>query len=238
MSRTWYLWRNEQKWGPYTQEQFQALVNEGNIQPRDLVWHAELADWVEAKTAIKPSKGPPAPSAPPAPKKERSPAARAFVEKAVERMRAADYTIDEDVTWKGGGCWIVANQYMEANFLAGATDCTFFIDTFPDFELRLFADFWEDCRRYALKHQKDAKASVWYFPVALAPRLTERQIEKIRARKPEDYSDSLFTLPSVYEEETGYLYTYVNPTMMSWEARHHEKWVTFSNLICRILLGK
>lgn len=44
----WHLSRGGQSYGPYTEEQFRQLIQDGNVRPGDLVWNETLTDWVLA----------------------------------------------------------------------------------------------------------------------------------------------------------------------------------------------
>ena len=44
MSSDWHLWRNEQKRGPYPQERFQQMLDDGTVGPSDIVWYVGFED--------------------------------------------------------------------------------------------------------------------------------------------------------------------------------------------------
>ncbi len=46
----WYMSRNGEQYGPYLLEELVKYVQEGRVQPEDLVWHQGLPQWVEAGT--------------------------------------------------------------------------------------------------------------------------------------------------------------------------------------------
>ena len=43
---TWYHAANGQQAGPFTEEQFRALIASGIVQPTTLVWEARLPNWI------------------------------------------------------------------------------------------------------------------------------------------------------------------------------------------------
>jgi len=47
-SRNWYLGRGGERYGPYDDQQFEAMVREGNVLPDDLVWNETMAEWLRA----------------------------------------------------------------------------------------------------------------------------------------------------------------------------------------------
>ena len=53
---SWYMGRDDERFGPYTLEQFRGFIAEGRLIPDDLVWHPSLPDWVTLAEArsIKP----------------------------------------------------------------------------------------------------------------------------------------------------------------------------------------
>lgn len=73
MAEQWYIWRGEQRYGPYTWKQLTAYAGSGSVTGTDLVWSASTDGWVRADrvpglTAARP----PTPRrAAPSPKKAR-----------------------------------------------------------------------------------------------------------------------------------------------------------------------
>jgi hypothetical protein len=47
---TWFLARDNQRYGPYAISQLIKLAEGGNVQPTDLVWAEGMPNWVEART--------------------------------------------------------------------------------------------------------------------------------------------------------------------------------------------
>ena len=43
----WYYAVGKEQKGPVTQEEFQALVDEGKIKAKTLVWNPNMANWDE-----------------------------------------------------------------------------------------------------------------------------------------------------------------------------------------------
>jgi hypothetical protein len=55
VSDSWYMGRDDERYGPYTLEQLRGFAAEGRLTPDDLVWHQGLPDWVtlaEAQSMI------------------------------------------------------------------------------------------------------------------------------------------------------------------------------------------
>ncbi len=44
----WYLHRQGQQYGPYTQQQLLQWARKGELQPHDLLWHPDLPEWTRA----------------------------------------------------------------------------------------------------------------------------------------------------------------------------------------------
>ena len=44
----WYVYRGQQRWGPYTWQQMVGMVQQGNITPKDQVWHPQYPGLVNA----------------------------------------------------------------------------------------------------------------------------------------------------------------------------------------------
>ncbi len=44
----WYISRDGRNFGPYTDEQMQAFIQEGRVASGDLLWNRELPDWTPA----------------------------------------------------------------------------------------------------------------------------------------------------------------------------------------------
>jgi hypothetical protein len=42
----WYISRDNQRFGPFSKEEFRRFEREGQFAPTDSVWHAGLDDWV------------------------------------------------------------------------------------------------------------------------------------------------------------------------------------------------
>lgn len=55
MAASWFFSQRGQRRGPYPAEVLQQMVDRGEIDPEDLVWCEGMADWVPARTVIKPS---------------------------------------------------------------------------------------------------------------------------------------------------------------------------------------
>ena len=43
---SWYMGRDDQRYGPYTLDEIRGFAAEGRLAPDDLVWHSSLPDWV------------------------------------------------------------------------------------------------------------------------------------------------------------------------------------------------
>jgi len=48
METNWYVYREQQRWGPYTWPQLREMVQAGQIQPADQLWHAQSPTKVRA----------------------------------------------------------------------------------------------------------------------------------------------------------------------------------------------
>lgn len=48
---TWYLSRGEGHHGPFTLQQVQQFLRDGQLAPGDLVWHPSLVDWMTIEEA-------------------------------------------------------------------------------------------------------------------------------------------------------------------------------------------
>ncbi|MGJ8546278.1 MAG: DUF805 domain-containing protein [Sulfitobacter sp.] len=59
MSQQWHYVENGAARGPVPQEEFDALVAAGTIQPDTLVWHDGMSDWVALSTLAAPTAPPP-----------------------------------------------------------------------------------------------------------------------------------------------------------------------------------
>ena len=44
----WYLYRGQQRWGPYSWQQMIEMAQSGNIQSSDQLWHSDYPDFVNA----------------------------------------------------------------------------------------------------------------------------------------------------------------------------------------------
>ena len=51
----WYVMQRGSRLGPFPAETLQRMVDYGEVSPDDLVWCDGMADWVKARTVIKPS---------------------------------------------------------------------------------------------------------------------------------------------------------------------------------------
>lgn len=49
---SWYLARDNQRYGPYARDQLTKLAQAGNLQLADLVWREGMANWVEARSLV------------------------------------------------------------------------------------------------------------------------------------------------------------------------------------------
>lgn len=48
MSEQWYLWRDEQRYGPYTWQELISATQAGRVAPSDLLWSPSVGDWTPA----------------------------------------------------------------------------------------------------------------------------------------------------------------------------------------------
>lgn len=48
MAQQWFVQRQGEKTGPYSSRELKQLVEQGELHPEDLVWCAEISDWVPA----------------------------------------------------------------------------------------------------------------------------------------------------------------------------------------------
>ncbi len=51
MANSWFVYKNQQYYGPYTWENLVREAQNGNIKPNDLVWNKEIIDWTRAEQA-------------------------------------------------------------------------------------------------------------------------------------------------------------------------------------------
>ncbi len=69
MADDWYVYKEQQRRGPFTREQLQEQALAGDIQPEDRVWSEATSGWVPGKgvEGLFPQKDSPPPPAPPPP---------------------------------------------------------------------------------------------------------------------------------------------------------------------------
>ena len=48
LETNWYLYRGQQRWGPYTWQQLQEMVQGGQIGPGDQLWHSQYPNKISA----------------------------------------------------------------------------------------------------------------------------------------------------------------------------------------------
>ena len=65
--KTYYVARDGQQRGPLTEEEFKSQINQGEIQPEDLVWTERMSGWTEARTLFPDAMPPPIPNTTPPP---------------------------------------------------------------------------------------------------------------------------------------------------------------------------
>ncbi len=60
MATQWYLARDGQQYGPYSQADLEKMASSGGVAEEDLLWHAGLAGWQPARTVLDIPLAPPA----------------------------------------------------------------------------------------------------------------------------------------------------------------------------------
>ncbi len=64
MSNYWYVYKDEERFGPYTREQLEDQAKRGTLNLTDLVWNELIGDWVPAREVDGLFAAPPPPPAP------------------------------------------------------------------------------------------------------------------------------------------------------------------------------
>ena len=74
----WYYMQDGAQQGPISEDELQAMAQDGRLQPTDMVWKSGMAEWQQAnQIAVLPFSAPAAPAAP-APPVPEAPAAQSY----------------------------------------------------------------------------------------------------------------------------------------------------------------